>query len=251
VRIQLQHPHDCPKKEISSSRISNSKVSNVHWHLLMVSKRSRYDVKGTPIVLFKPPWNGLLLILKQFVTCEGLYGLVFLFHIHLLMVFLGFGLNMSFYLLKSLQKMARFHQRQNLNTQSNLFHHGLIQILVISQLSKVGDNWQDFMDRNGFSPPKTVIDSPLHFDEPTNPWLSTPSLRNLHVKLQGSHVSITKNPIFFHKSSRGTHHRCNFLPKKSLEYVLDNLKGKVLVVPSPRLDMVHLNEIKIEKQNRH
>jgi hypothetical protein len=66
------------------------------------------------------------------------------------MVFLGFGLNMSFYLLKSLQKMAKFYQRQNLNAQSSLFHHDLIQILVISQLYKVWDSWQDFVGRNGF-----------------------------------------------------------------------------------------------------
>jgi hypothetical protein len=73
--------------------------------------------------------------------------------------------------------MARFYQRKNPNAQSSLFHHGLIQILVISQLSKVGDNWKNFMDRNGFAPltPETVIDSPLHFDEPTNPCQSTHS----------------------------------------------------------------------------
>ena len=88
--------------------------------------------------------------------------------------------------------------------------------------------------RNGFSPPETVIDSPLRSDEPTIPHPSTPSLRNLHVELQGSHVSITKTPIVFHKSSKGTHQRPDFIPKKYLEYVLDNLKDKVLVVPSPK-----------------
>jgi hypothetical protein len=152
----------------------NLKFEGIPWHLLMASKRSCYNVKGTPIVLFKPRWHGLLLILKQFVTCEGRYGLVFLYHVRLLMVFLGFGLNMPFYLLKSLQKMAKFYQRKNLNAQSSLFHHGLIRILVISQLSKVGDNWQDFVDRNGFAPPETVIDSPLRFDEPSSPFPINP-----------------------------------------------------------------------------
>jgi hypothetical protein len=161
----------------------NLKLEGVPWHLLMDSNKSHYSVKGTPIVLFQPRWHGLLLILKQFFTCEGRYRLVFLYHVHLLMVFLGFDLNIPFYLLKSLQKMAKFYQRQNLNAQSSLFHHGLIWILVIWQLSKVGDNWQDFMDSNGFAPPKKIIDSPLRSDEPTSPRLSTPSLRNLHVEL--------------------------------------------------------------------
>jgi hypothetical protein len=55
----------------------------------VVSRKSHYNVKGTPIQLFKTCWHGLLLVIKQFVTCEGRYGLVFLFHIWLLMIFLG------------------------------------------------------------------------------------------------------------------------------------------------------------------
>jgi hypothetical protein len=104
----------------------NLKFEGVPWHLLMASKKSCYCAKGTPIVLFKPRWHGFLLMLKQFITCEGRYSLVFLYHVCLLMVFLGYNLNMSFYLLRSLQKMAKFYQRQNLNPQSSLFHHGLI-----------------------------------------------------------------------------------------------------------------------------
>jgi hypothetical protein len=41
-----------------------------------------------------------------------------------------------------------------------------------------------------------------------------------------------------------------FYSKKSLEDVLDNLKDKVLVVPSPEPVMVDLNEVKIKKQGR-
>ena len=87
------------------------KFEGIPCHLLMDSKRSCYNVKGTPIVLFKTRWHGLLLILKKFVTYEGRYGLIFMFHVHFLMVFLGFGLNMPFYFLKRLQKLARVYQR--------------------------------------------------------------------------------------------------------------------------------------------
>jgi hypothetical protein len=132
------------------------------------------------------------------------------------MVFLGFDLNMALYLLKSLKKMAKFYQSQNVNAQSSLFHHDLIRILVISQLSNVGDNWKDFVTRNGFAPPKTMIDSRMCFDEPSNPCLSTPSLENLHVELQEIPVSITKTLVVFHKSSKGKNMRCDFIPNKSL-----------------------------------
>jgi hypothetical protein len=63
-------------------------------------------------------------------------------------------------------------------------------------------------------------------------------------------VSITKTLIVFHNSSTGTHQRPDFIPKKSLEDVLDSLKGKVLVVPSPGQVVGDLNESKIKKQGR-
>jgi hypothetical protein len=166
------------------------------------------------------------------------------------MVFLGFGLNMPFYLLKSLQKMAKFYRRQNLNAQSSLFHHDLIQILIISQLSKVGDGWKDFLYRNGFALPETVIDSPLCFNEPSSPCQSNSSLENLYVELQESLVSITKIPVVLHRSSKGKKPRHDFIPKKSLEDVLDDLKEKVFVVPSPEPVLVDLNEVEIMKHGR-
>jgi len=93
----------------------NIKIEGVPWNLLMACKKSRWYPKGTPIILFKPRWHGLLLMLKKFIAYEGRYGLVFLYHVRLLMVFLGFNLNMPFYLLRSLQKMAKFYERQKLN----------------------------------------------------------------------------------------------------------------------------------------
>jgi hypothetical protein len=77
----------------------------------MVSQKSTCFPKGIPITLLKPRWHDLILILKQFITCEGRYGLVFLYHIRLLMLFLGFKLNMPFYLLMSLYKMSKRYKK--------------------------------------------------------------------------------------------------------------------------------------------
>jgi hypothetical protein len=85
------------------------------------------------------------------------------------------------------------------------------------------------------------------FNEPSSPCQSNPSLENLHVELQESPMSITKTPVIFHKSSKGKKPRHDFIPKKSLEDVLDDMKDKVLVVPSPEPVMVDLNEVKIKK----
>jgi hypothetical protein len=141
----------------------NAKLEGMPWSLFMVSKKSKCFPKGTPITLIKPRWHDLLLILKQFITCEGRYGLVFLYHIRLLMIFLGFKLNMPFYLFMSLHKMSKRYQKQSLNPLSSLFHHGLIQILLLSHLAQIGDTWEDFLCRNNFTLPENTVESPLHF----------------------------------------------------------------------------------------
>jgi hypothetical protein len=127
----------------------NSKIEEVPWSLFMTSRKINCCEKGIPIYLVKARWHGLLLILKQFVTCEGHYGLVFLYHIRLLMHFIGFQLNVPFYLLRSLYKMSKRYKRQSLD--SSLFHHDLIKILLIHHLTTVGDCWDGFLTRNGFS----------------------------------------------------------------------------------------------------
>jgi hypothetical protein len=55
----------------------NSKIDEVPWSLFMTSKKIDCCEKGILVSLFKVRWHGLLSILKQFITCEGHYGLVF------------------------------------------------------------------------------------------------------------------------------------------------------------------------------
>jgi hypothetical protein len=79
------------------------------------------------------------------------------------MHFIGFHLNMSFYLLRSLYKMSKRYKRQNLD--SSLFHHGLIKLLLVHHLKALGDDWDGFITRNGFvtvNPVETpVVDKPM------------------------------------------------------------------------------------------
>ena len=82
--------------------------------------------------LLKTQWHGLLAVLKQFVMCEGCFGFVFLYHLRLLMNFIGFPLNMPYYLWRSLYKMEKRYKKQRLD--SSLFHHGLIKIMLVHQL---------------------------------------------------------------------------------------------------------------------
>jgi hypothetical protein len=131
------------------------KVSDVSWTLLFRSQTVRSCNKGLSAKMLKPRWYDLLMILKQFITCEGRYGFVFLFHLRLLMVFMGFELSMPHYLHRSLFKMAKKYKRSQADT--SLFHVGLIKILVVYELGLHRDSWPDFLNRNGFeesSPPQ-------------------------------------------------------------------------------------------------
>jgi hypothetical protein len=136
------------------------KVNDVPWTLLFRSRTVRSCYKGLPAKMLKPRWYDLLMILKQFVTCEGRYGFVFLFHLRLLMVFMGFELSMPHYLHRSLFKMAKKYKKSQADT--SLFHVGLIKILIVYELGLRRDSWPDFLNRNGFeesSPPQ--VDKPV------------------------------------------------------------------------------------------
>jgi hypothetical protein len=102
-----------------------------------------------PVTTLKPRWHDLLAIVKQFVTCEGRYGLVFLYHLWLLMSFIDFPLNVPYFLLRSLYKMAKHFKREK--DDSSLFHHCLIKIIMVHQLKLNGDCWDTFLLRNGFA----------------------------------------------------------------------------------------------------
>jgi hypothetical protein len=101
-----------------------------------------------PISTLKPRWHDLLIMVKQFVTCEGRYGLVFLYHLWLLMNFTGYPLNMVHYFLCSLYKMSNRFKCEK--ADSSLFYHDLIKLIIVYHLSLHGDNWQAFLSRNSF-----------------------------------------------------------------------------------------------------
>jgi hypothetical protein len=64
------------------------------------------------------------------------------------MSFIDFLLNMPYFLLRSLYKMGKRFRRKK--SDSNLFHHGLIKIIIVHQLRLNNDCWDAFVLRNGF-----------------------------------------------------------------------------------------------------
>jgi hypothetical protein len=127
-------------------------VDEVPWPPLFASRKIISYDKGMPVTSLKSRWHDLLAIFKQFITCEGRYGLVFLYHLQLLMNFIDFPLNMPHYLLCSLYKMAKRYKREKADT--SLFHHCLIKIVIFHHLRLSENCWEAFLLRNGFSSPE-------------------------------------------------------------------------------------------------
>ena len=46
--------------------------------------------------------------------------------------------------------MAHFYQRKHLILEINIFHHGLVKILIESRLKQNNDSWEEFIKRNHF-----------------------------------------------------------------------------------------------------
>jgi hypothetical protein len=137
----------------------NFKVDNVPWTLLFRSHTVSSCDRGLLAKMLKPRWYNLLMIIKQFVTCEGRYGFVFLFHLRLLMIFMGFELCLPHYLHRSLFKMAKRYKRSQADT--SLFHVGLIKMCLVYELGLRRDSWDNFLSRNGF-----VMSNPPQVDKP-------------------------------------------------------------------------------------
>ena len=65
--------------------------------------------------------------------------------------FIGFPLNLPYYLLHSLFKMSNAIKKGPKHVSHSLFHHGLVRMLIDKELSKSNRSWEDFVESNGFS----------------------------------------------------------------------------------------------------
>ena len=90
-------------------------------------------------------------MVQKCITYQGHYDRILKCHLRLLMHLNGsLKLNLPFYLLKSLQKMVTWVQTHPKHTARSIYHHGLIKLVLISDLSKEGRSWESFLLGLGF-----------------------------------------------------------------------------------------------------
>jgi hypothetical protein len=87
-----------------------------------------------------------LIFITKFITCEGRYSTFKSCHFRLLAHFqFNKPLNFPFYFLKILEKISSQVRKNVTNPHNNLFHHGLIKLLVLAELEKQGKTWDAFI----------------------------------------------------------------------------------------------------------
>ena len=95
--------------------------------------------KEVPRNYVKEHYALLLTCIQKYLTCEGRYNKVYSYHFKLLLHFTGkVSIDIPFYLFRSLSKMCDKVQLRKEDCETSLFHHGLIKLLVLDGLQKIG-----------------------------------------------------------------------------------------------------------------
>lgn len=102
---------------------------------------------------FLDKYNPLMNIIMKYFTCEGRFNRLYQYHIRLLMHFTSMKpLNLLNYMFRSLLKMTDKVQSKGRHHQSSLFHHVLVKVIVLHQLSQINMSWESFLETSALSP---------------------------------------------------------------------------------------------------
>lgn len=122
--------------------------------------------KSVPRSYVKESYAQLLTCIHKYLTDEGRYNKVYSYHFKLLLHFTGkTSIDLPFYLFRSLSKMCDKVQLRKEAYEASLFHHGLVKLMVLHELQKIGRDWDTFIFMSGFQS-KTRL-SPLVAKEPS------------------------------------------------------------------------------------
>lgn len=109
--------------------------------------------KGISPYLLKCKYQRFIFSLKKYITREGHFELIFLFHMRLLGQFRDDHIKLPYFLTMSLIKMSMAAQDRASNIEEILYHHGLVKIIMLEVLQKHSKTWEAFLQENGFTYP--------------------------------------------------------------------------------------------------
>ena len=98
--------------------------------------------KSIPTSCLEEKWQHLLKSILVYITCEGRYNRVMIYHFKLMNHFTGRSpLNLPFYLYKILTKMAHQVRTKPTKIVGRLSHHGLIKLVSFELLQRRNVSW--------------------------------------------------------------------------------------------------------------
>jgi hypothetical protein len=107
--------------------------------------------KDIPMSFLEEKWQHLLKSILVYITCEGRYNRVMIYHFKLMNHFTGRSpLNLPYYLHRSLTKMAHQVKAKPSKVAGRLSHHGLIKLLIYELLQRRNKDWGHFLFWNEF-----------------------------------------------------------------------------------------------------
>jgi hypothetical protein len=107
--------------------------------------------KDILVSFLEEKWKQLLKSIMVHTICEGLYNRVMIYHFKLINHLTGRNpLNLSYFLHRSLSKMAHQVKAKPNKVAGRLSHHNLIKLLVCELLQRRGKEWNYFLFCNDF-----------------------------------------------------------------------------------------------------
>jgi hypothetical protein len=102
--------------------------------------------KGVPRSHLVEGFDNMLKVIQIYFTCEGIFNIIYQYHIRLLFHFTEkYLMNIHFYLFRSMGKMDDRVQAKSKVVDTGVFHSGLIRMLVKEELNKIIIAWEKFI----------------------------------------------------------------------------------------------------------
>jgi len=122
--------------------------------------------KAVPRNYVKEHYALLLTCTQKYLTYEGRYNKVYSYHFKLLLHFTGkASIDIPSYLFRSLTKMCSKVQLKKDECETSMFHHGLVKLLVLDGLQKIGRDWDSFIFMAGFQNKTSLTPQPARVRE--------------------------------------------------------------------------------------
>jgi hypothetical protein len=107
--------------------------------------------KGMLVSYLAEEWQDLFKGIQLYITSEGRYDKLMMYHFKLMDHFTGkTPINLPYFLYHSLTKVCKRIRAQPLSIKSTLCHLGLIKLILLQELKQQGRSWEHFLFWEGF-----------------------------------------------------------------------------------------------------